>query len=476
MTIDTHFNTLDTNQNSDEDYQLAQQYAPRIRFDTKEPFYPSVAGYTVFRETAKSPSFPRTIEIQPDIAFAIEYAVWWDWDMGHLYELEHIWVYVGTDGEIVDCEASWHGGYHQMVVEGGQLPLEDGRLTVHSEPGKHAFAPSIQWLLDRKSQTLLSCGVNAGKTGVLVTSLFEGLIHDRTPLNNRLVHTYLERQVFEPDYDFSNIFNLERAAFVSWDNLFKWIPSRVNWWAQELNRTIPPHERRGIRIAHRGASAYAQENSLESFHKAAELGSDMVEVDIRVTADSQPVVAHDASLKRLYNVDGQISDFTLEELKEITKSSPISTFEETAKVCRDLHMGLYLDIKQINEQAATIIFEVIDSHHFIKNAIFGSFRPDHLAEIKASRPDAVTSILFNSIHVDPVALAQSIQADYVHPCWERRAPQPHKLLTSEWIAAVRTANLGIVCWHEERPDEIEELWNLGVDAICSDMPELLVRK
>lgn len=476
MTIDTHFNTLDTNQNSDEDYQLAQQYAPRIRFDTKEPFYPSVAGYTVFRETAKSPSFPRTIEIQPDIAFAIEYAVWWDWDMGHLYELEHIWVYVGTDGEIVDGEASWHGGYHQMVSKDGQLPLEDGRLTVYSEPGKHAFAPSVQWLLDRKSQTLLSCGVNAGKTGVLVTSLFEGLIHDRTPLNNRLVHTYLERQVFGPDYDFSNIFNLDRAVFVPWDNLFQWIPSRVNWWTQELNRTIPPHERRGIRIAHRGASAYAQENSLESFHKAAELGSDMVEVDIRVTADGQPVVAHDASLKRLYNVDGQISDFTLEELKEITKSSPISTFEETVKICRELHMGLYLDIKEINEQVAIIIFEVIDRHHFIKSAIFGSFRPDHLAEIKASRPDAVTSILFNSIHVDPVALAQSIQADYVHPCWERRAPQPHKLLTSEWIAAVRTANLGIVCWHEERPDEIEALWNLGVDAICSDMPDLLIRK
>ena len=476
MTTDTHFKTLDTTQNSEDDHQLAQRYAPRIRFDMKEPFYPSVAGYTIFHETAKSPSFPRTIEIQPNVTFAIEYAVWWDWDMGHLYELEHIWVYVDADGKIVDGEASWHGGYHQMVVAEGQLPLEDGRLTVYSEPGKHAFAPSIEWLLERKPHTISSCGITAGKMGVHVTPLFEGYIHDRTPLNNRLVHTYLERQVFEPTFDFSNTFDLERAVFVPWDNLFKWIPSRITWWTQELNRTIPPNERRGIRIAHRGASAYAQENSLESFHKAAELGSDMVEVDIRNTSDNQPVIAHDASLKRLYNVDGQISDYTLDELKEITKSSPISTFEETVKVCRELHMGLYLDIKEISEESAIIIFDVIDRHHFIKNSIFGSFRPDHLADIKANRPDALTSILFSSIHVDPVALAQSIQADYVHPCWERRAPQPHKLLTSEWLAAVRTANLGIVCWHEERPDEIEALWNLGVDAICSDMPELLARK
>ena len=475
MTTDVHFKTLDTSQNSD-DYQLAQRYAPRIHFDMKEPFYPSVVGYTVFHDTAKSPSFPRTIDIQANVDFAIEYAVWWDWDMGHLYELEHIWVYVGKDGEIVDGEASWHGGYHQMLVANGQLPLEDGRLSLHSEPGKHAFAPSIEWLIERKPNTITSCGVTAGKMGVHVTPLFEGLIHDRTPLNNRLVHTYLERHIFEPSFDFSNTFDLERAIFVPWDNLFKWIPPRITWWTQELNRTIPPYERRGIRIAHRGASAYAQENSLESFYKAAELGSDMVEVDVRVTSDNQPVIAHDPSLKRLYNVDGQISDYTLVELKEITKSSPISTFEETVKVCRDLHMGLYLDIKEINEESASIIFDVIDRHHFIKNSIFGSFRPDHLADIKAKRPDALTSILFSSIHVDPVALAQSIQADYVHPCWERRAPQPHKLLTPEWLAAVRTANLGIVCWHEERPDEIAALWNLGVDAICSDMPELLVKK
>jgi len=47
-------------------------------------------------------------------------------------------------------------------------------------------------------------------------------------------------------------------------------------------------------------------------------------------------------------------------------------------------------------------------------------------------------------------------------------------LTPEWIARVREANLGIVCWHEERPEEIAALRQLGVDAICSDAPELLL--
>ena len=111
----------------------------------------------------------------------------------------------------------------------------------------------------------------------------------------------------------------------------------------------------------------------------------------------------------------------------------------------------------------------------MKNTIFGAFRPDYLADIKAARPDAKTSILFGAVDIDPVKLAQSINADYVHPCWENRAEQPHRLLNPEWINAVRKANLGIVCWHEERPSEIAALQALGVDAICSDKPELLLR-
>ncbi|MBC7869628.1 MAG: hypothetical protein H7Y09_02210 [Chitinophagaceae bacterium] len=33
--------------------------------------------------------------------------------------------------------------------------------------------------------------------------------------------------------------------------------------------------------------------------------------------------------------------------------------------------------------------------------------------------DVVTSILFTSTHIDPLPLAAAVQADYVHPCWER---------------------------------------------------------
>lgn len=230
-----------------------------------------------------------------------------------------------------------------------------------------------------------------------------------------------------------------------------------------------------LRIAHRGASAYAQENSTESFHKAADMGADTVEIDIRLTADGLPVVCHDESLTRLYGVPGNIADLTLDQLRAVTPAgrAPILTFEEVSAACADLKLGLYLDIKEFNRASGQRVFDTLDRHGLTAYTIAGSFRPDFAANIKAANPRLRTSILYGSTAIDPVLLAQAVSADYVHPCWENAAPQPHTLLTPDYIARVREARLGIVCWHEERPAEITALDALGVDAICSDTPDIL---
>ena len=204
--LDKQIESLFRSPQTDADLELARRYAPIIRFDQREPFLPSAVGYTVFRKSANLTSFLREVPVGDDIAFAIEYAIWWDWDIQHLYELEHIWVYVDSDEALVKAEASWHGRFHQMLDECGRLPRHDGRLILCSEPGKHAFAPSRQWLLQRRAKTLASCGARAGIMGVHVTPLFDGIILEDKPLNNRLVHTWHERQSFQPSFAFNRGF------------------------------------------------------------------------------------------------------------------------------------------------------------------------------------------------------------------------------------------------------------------------------
>jgi glycerophosphoryl diester phosphodiesterase len=484
------------------DRALAARYTPILRFDAREPFLPLAAGYTIFRETGESPSFRqgRIIDLAPPdgprAEFAIEYAIWWDWDIGHLYELEHIWVYVGADGRVVRAEASWHGDFHAIPVnERVAAPDENGSLTgaeqnllnplnlltnadgdhpvIFSEPGKHAFAPAPAWFKERRAEFKRSETRDlAGVGGVLLAKYIERHVRP-APLKTRLVHTYLAQRAFEPSWDFSLIFPIIPEMLVPWEALRDWMPGRVNAILEQLAREIPPSDYRFLRIGHRGARAHAPDNTLRGIRTAAALGADMVEMDVQRTADGHIVLAHDAHLTDSAGRAWPIQRSTLANLRAIDlgQGERIPTFAEALKVCIEENIGAYIEIKDggaIEAVIATLRKEKVGGY-----GILASFRPDWLARVKEIEPRLMTSILFDAPSVDAVKLAQSVKATFVHPCWER-FPNPSALLTPEWVARVRDANLGIVCWHEERPEEIAALRQVGVDAICSDAPELLL--
>ena len=70
-------------------------------------------------------------------------------------------------------------------------------------------------------------------------------------------------------------------------------------------------------FAHRGASGYAPENTLEAFELAVRMGADGVELDVHMTRDGELVVAHDEALSRVSNGLGFIRDKTVAELKRL---------------------------------------------------------------------------------------------------------------------------------------------------------------
>jgi glycerophosphoryl diester phosphodiesterase len=457
---------------------LAARYAPLIRFDAREPFFPLAAGYTVFDRDGPSPSFAAGKEVmlappdKPAATQAIEYAIWWDWDIGHLYELEHVWVFIDRQGHVIRAEASWHGKWRDVSL-GDRLPLQDDRLVLYSEPGKHAFAPAPDFFQERwQDHGRTETGFLAGVGGVLVARYFEKQI-DKSPFNDRLVHTYLSSHSFEPSWQFDNIFAFEPHMLVPWPALREWIPLRVNHWLKRLRIEILPSAYRVLRIGHRGARAYAPDNTLASFRKAAELQADMVEMDIQCTADGQLAVIHDSYVV----TDGRhllpVQKATLAELQavDLGDGESVPTLESALAVCQQERMGAYVEIK--DGGAIPALAALLADGEWAPHCIIGSFRPDWLAEIKALAPKVVTSILFASHHPDPVLLAASVGARFVHPCWERHS-HPSQLLSADWVERVRSARLGILAWHEERPDEIAALYQRGIDGICSDAPELLL--
>jgi glycerophosphoryl diester phosphodiesterase len=452
---------------------LALRYAPIMLFDRREPFLPLAAGYTIFDADAPSPSFPRQVLLRaPDRPAAqrvIEYAIWWDWDIQHLYELEHVWVYIDSAGRVVHAEASWHGGFQAMGADGA-LTLEGDHLIVYSEPGKHAFAPAAAWFASRAApHPRGATEALAGLGGLLVTALFKGQI-ERTPLADTLARTYLARRAFTPSFSFDQRFVLGVDQLVPWAALRGWIPQRIAWWVARLARELSPAEYRPLRVGHRGAAAHAPDNSLAGIDAAARLGADAVEIDVQRTRDGIAVASHDLALPSGAGGALLIADSTLADLRATPGGAALATLDEVILRCRDQRVGLYLELK--DGTATPLMLEALRQHDF-DEVIVGSFRPDWLADVKTAMPDLPTSVLFGSPAIDACALASAAHAEYVHPCWERRGARPDALLTKEWITRVRAAGLGIICWHEERPDVIAGLRSRGVDGICSDQPELL---
>ena len=116
----------------------------------------------------------------------------------------------------------------------GSLPLTDERLTLFSEPGKHAFAPKVSWLQDKAEKTRQLCRQMAGTGGLLVTPLFKELTRLKTPEVDRLVYVFLQHHAFEPSYEFSRAFFVSAEILVPWPALYRWIPERLVWLIDSL--------------------------------------------------------------------------------------------------------------------------------------------------------------------------------------------------------------------------------------------------
>lgn len=219
--------------------ELARRLAPVIRFSDNEPFLPSRIGVTVFTEPGASPSSSHSITFGAGVTTVIEYAIWWDWDIQHLYELEHVWLHLDSENSVVAVEASAHGGVFQMTLSNGALPLEDGRVTLYSAPGKHAFTATADGQSPAAQKTTLACQQLAGYDSILVNDIFAEALAGLTAEDHRAVKRYLQSRAFLPAFTFNQRFDLSTVEFTSWPDLVSWIPGRVRTVLTEVRASQP---------------------------------------------------------------------------------------------------------------------------------------------------------------------------------------------------------------------------------------------
>lgn len=216
---------------TDPDLALALRHAPIVWFDDAEPFLPQAVGYAVLRRPTHSPTFERFLHLRVPggmtAAAVIEYAIWTDWDIGHLYELEHVWSYVDADGRLLHAEASWHGEWVPLL-EAGRLSAEDDRPVAWAQPGKHAMAPDPRAFTGVDAYRLLVAheARPPAQGGLHIVDAMRGRLR-RTVRDDALARAYLNSRSFEPTFRFGRRWDARSVPFEPADRLIAGIPDRI---------------------------------------------------------------------------------------------------------------------------------------------------------------------------------------------------------------------------------------------------------
>jgi glycerophosphoryl diester phosphodiesterase len=148
--------------------------------------------------------------------------------------------------------------------------------------------------------------------------------------------------------------------------------------------------------AHRGASAYAPENTLAAIRQALDMKAPRIEVDVRLTKDLVAVLLHDRTLDRTTDGSGPVADHTYRELRQFSagkkfgaafRDEKIPTLEEAIRTVNG-RSELVIEIKAARKHTPVekTVVELLEKYHALSWCIVQSFQENTLLNIHRAYP------------------------------------------------------------------------------------------
>lgn len=242
-------------------------------------------------------------------------------------------------------------------------------------------------------------------------------------------------------------------------------------------------------FAHRGGAALAPENTMEAFRGAVhEWGADVLEMDVRLTADGELVVIHDETVDRTTDGRGPVRAYTLDELRRLDAGSSFRALDGGAPfrgkgvrvpLLSEVLEGfpdVRLNVEAKVLDAAPVLLRVIEAHGAADRVLAASAEEAGRADRLGYRgPVCATTRqvrLFYYLHRLPGGGPYTPRADalQIPDRWEGRAVASARL-----VEAAHAKNLPVHVWTVDEPAAMRRLLSWGVDAIQTDRPDLLAR-
>jgi glycerophosphoryl diester phosphodiesterase len=242
-------------------------------------------------------------------------------------------------------------------------------------------------------------------------------------------------------------------------------------------------------IGHRGASAYAPENTIASFELAADQRADMFEFDVQETSDHQLVIMHDTTLARTTDaeevfpdrVPWRVGDFTLAEIRRLDAGSwfgprfageRVPTLDEALHVMQRSGLGALLEIKAPDRYPGIeqrVADELCRNPYWLVGGgprprlVVQSFDWGSMHTFHALLPSVPIGLLGTPTADQLPELASF--ADEINP--------PYQDISTGFVSRVHGLGMKVAAWPVDDPAIMRRMIDDGVDGIITDKPDVL---
>lgn len=213
-------------------------------------------------------------------------------------------------------------------------------------------------------------------------------------------------------------------------------------------------------LAHRGASGYAPENTLEAFSLSMEMGADGFELDVHLSRDGELIVIHDETVDRTTNGTGRIIDMTLSEIKQLNASNHVSGYQnvkiptlgEVFDLIQDSSHIVNVEIKTDNIFYPNLLQKCLDleiKKRMQGRVIYSSFNHYTIRDLKQISPHSKAGLLYEAIIPDPWHYAKLLGADFIHP-------SAANVFVPGLVENTTKHGIGVNLWTINEPDVMRE--------------------
>lgn len=246
-------------------------------------------------------------------------------------------------------------------------------------------------------------------------------------------------------------------------------------------RPRPSPWARTLLTGHRGASAYARENSLASFLLAVEMGADVLECDLRMTRDGTLVLAHDGIIGR----GRHAARIARETAARVRAQAPdILTLAELLALVKARGALLNVDLKTPEVEVALV--GMLAAHDLLHRTVVTSRASYQLRRLRALAPELRLGLSKGSnpprgprggpewaALLSQRALLPRALPDILRRARADAAYLQHRLVTPPLVAALHRAGFGCYAWTVDSAAAAASLVRWGVDGITTNRPDLI---